>query len=120
MLTLQRFDTATGNSLQGVVICGGDVKFSNKVKCFRGLIIAGGKVICNSSISLSADVSYTASVLKKCADSTDTDVSVVTREILKNYVKEEKDSSAEVKSSTLSDISYSDILEFQNWKKNVD
>ena len=66
------------------------------------------------------DRSYTASVLKKCADSTDTDVSVVTREILKNYVKEEKDSSAEVKSSTLSDISYSDILEFQNWKKNVD
>lgn len=113
-------DTATGNSLQGVVICGGDVKFSNKVKSFRGLIIAGGKVICNSSISLSADVSYTASVLKKCADSTDADVSVVTREILKNYVKEEKDSSAEVKSSTLSDISYSDILEFQNWKKNVD
>ena len=113
-------DTATGNSLQGVVICGGDVKFSNKVKSFRGLIIAGGKVICNSSISLSADVSYTASVLKKCADSTDTDVSVVTRETLKNYVKEEKDGSAEVKSSTLSDISYSDILEFQNWKKNVD
>ena len=35
-------------------------------------------------------------------------------------VKEEKDSSAEVKSSTLSDISYSDILEFQNWKRNVE
>lgn len=113
-------DTASGNSLQGIVICGGDVKFSKNVKSFRGLIIAGGKVICDNSISISADVTYTASVLKKCSESTETDVSVVTREILKNYVKEEKDSGAEVKSSTLSDISYSDILEFQNWKKNVE
>ena len=40
--------------------------------------------------------------------------------MINGSVKEEKDSSAEVKSSTLSDISYSDILEFQNWKKNVD
>lgn len=112
--------TGSATSLQGVVICGGDVKFSDKVKSFRGLIIAGGKVICNSSISITADVSYTASLLQKCSESTDTDISVITREILKNYTIEKKDSSAEVKSSTLSDISYNDILAFQNWKKNVE
>jgi len=110
----------SATSLQGVVICGGDVKFSDKVKSFRGLIIAGGKVICNSSISITADVSYTASLLQKCSESTDTDISVITREILKNYVTEKKNSNASVKSSTLSDISYNDILEFRNWKKNVE
>ena len=110
----------SATSLQGVVICGGDVKFSDKVKSFRGLIIAGGKVICNSSISITADVSYTASLLQKCSESTDTDISVITREILKNYVTEKKNSNASVKSSTLSDISYHDILEFRNWKKNVE
>ena len=110
----------SATSLQGVVICGGDVKFSDKVKSFRGLIIAGGKVICNSSISITADVSYTASLLQKCSESTDTDISVITREILKNYITEKKNSNASVKSSTLSDISYNDILEFRNWKKNVE
>ncbi len=110
----------SATSLQGVVICGGDVKFSDKVKSFRGLIIAGGKVICNSSISITADVSYTASLLQKCSESTDTDISVITREILKNYVTEKKNSNASGKSSTLSDISYNDILEFRNWKKNVE
>lgn len=118
-------------SVQGIVICGGDVKFTNKVKSFRGLIIAGGKVICNSSISITADVAYTASALKKFSEmkialkSGDKEedkifLGTVIKEVLKNYEIEEKDSSTEVKSSTLSDISYNDILEFRNWKKNVE
>lgn len=112
--------TAADGALQGIVICGGNVTFDKSVKSFRGMIISGAKIICNSSVDISADASFTATVLEECSKSDVEDLSLITREILKNYVKVDDKNNSEVSGSSLSDISYSDILAFQNWKKNVE
>lgn len=114
--------TATDGSLQGIIICGGNVTIDSSVKSFRGMIITGAKIICGNGvdIDISADASFTARVLEECAKSSNTKLSILTREILKNYEKIDESGDTEVNSSSLSDISYSDILMFQNWKKNVE
>ena len=112
--------TEADGSLQGIVICGGNVTFDSSVKSFRGMIISGAKIICNSSVEISADASFTANVLEACYKSSNTNLSLITREILKNYINVDDKNNSEVSGSTLSDISYSDILVFQNWKKNVE
>ena len=114
--------TATDGSLQGIIICGGNVTIDSSVKSFRGMIITGAKIICGNGvdIDISADASFTARVLEECAKSSNTKLSILTREILKNYEKVDESGETEVNSSSLSDISYSDILMFQNWKKNVE
>lgn len=114
--------TAEDGSLQGIIICGGNVTIDSSVKSFRGMIITGAKIICGNGvdIDISADASFTARVLEECAKSSNTKLSILTREILKNYEKIDESGDTEVNSSSLSDISYSDILMFQNWKKNVE
>lgn len=114
--------TAADGSLQGIIICGGNVTIDSSVKSFRGMIITGAKIICGNGvdIDISADASFTARVLEECAKSSNTKLSILTREILKNYVNVDEEGDTEVDSSSLSDISYSDILMFQNWKKNVE
>ena len=107
-------------SLQGIVICGGNVEFDSSVKSFKGLIIAGGKVICDNSISISADASYVAGLLQKCSENEDENINVITREILKNYTATKEENKSEVSGVSISDISYEDILSFNNWKKNVE
>ncbi len=84
------------------------------------MIISGAKIICNSSVDISADASFTATVLEECSKSDVEDLSLITREILKNYVKVDDKNNSEVSGSSLSDISYSNIIAFQNWKKNVE
>ena len=105
-------------SLQGIVICGGNVGFDSSVKSFKGLIIAGGKVICDNSISISADASYVAGLLQKCSENEDENINVITREILKNYTATKEENKSEVSGVSISDISYEDILSFNNWKMN--
>ncbi len=107
-------------SLQGIVICGGNVGFDSSVKSFKGLIIAGGKIICDNSISISADASYVAGLLQKCSENEDENINVITREILKNYAATKDENKSEVSGVSISDISYEDILSFNNWKKNVE
>lgn len=108
-------------TLQGIVICGGDVTFDSSVKQFRGMVIAGGKVIINNSTNISADASYIANLLKKCAESTDEKVNCITsKKILKQYEAVDEENKSEVTGVSISDISYQDILSFQNWKKNVE
>ena len=82
--------TAEDGSLQGIIICGGNVTIDSSVKSFRGMIITGAKIICGNGvdIDISADASFTARVLEECAKSSNTKLSILTREILKNYEKD--------------------------------
>lgn len=109
--------------VKGIVISGGDVTFGDDVTSFTGLIIAGGKVIIDNSISISSDANYVAGVLQDCYDSTDTKYTVLTAEsggIIKNFESSSNSANASVTSVSISDISYGDILVFENWKKNVE
>lgn len=106
--------------LQGIVIATGNVTFDKTVKSFRGLIITGSKLKCHYDVSLSADATYVANLLQSCSESTDEDINLITKEILLKYQAVGDGNSSTVTGSSISDISYQDILVFENWKKNVE
>lgn len=103
---------------KGIIIAGGEVSFSSNVKSFKGLIISGSKIKIDHVMDITADANYVATLLKKCAE--DSDVSIVTSTVLKNYVNKKEETKSEGSTVSISDISYEDILAFQNWKRNVE
>lgn len=107
-------------SFQGIIIAGGNVRFDENVKSFRGMIITGSKLIIDHNISISADAAFVANLLEQCSESTDEKLNTLTTKVLKNYTSSKSEGNTEVTGASISDISYEDILVFQNWKKNVE
>ena len=107
-------------SFQGIIIAGGNVRFDENVKSFRGMIITGSKLIIDHNMSISADAAFVANLLEQCSESTDEKLNTLTTKVLKNYTSSKSEGNTEVTGASISDISYEDILVFQNWKKNVD
>ena len=107
-------------SFQGIIIAGGNVRFDENVKSFRGMIITGSKLIIDHNMSISADAAFVANLLEQCSESTDEKLNTLTTKVLKNYTTSKSEGNTEVTGASISDISYEDILVFQNWKKNVE
>ena len=107
-------------SFQGIIIAGGNVRFDENVKSFRGMIITGSKLIIDHNMSISADAAFVATLLEQCSESTDEKLNTLTTKVLKNYTSSKSEGNTEVTGASISDISYEDILVFQNWKKNVE
>lgn len=107
-------------SFQGIIIAGGNVRFDKNVKSFRGMIITGSKLIIDHNMSISADAAFVANLLEQCSESTDEKLNTLTTKVLKNYTSSKSEGNTEVTGASISDISYEDILVFQNWKKNVE
>lgn len=107
-------------SFQGIIIAGGNVRFDENVKSFRGMIITGSKLIIDHNMSISADAAFVANLLEQCSESTDEKLNTLTTKVLKNYTSSKSEDNTEVTGASISDISYEDILVFQNWKKNVE
>lgn len=107
-------------SFQGIIIAGGNVRFDENVKSFRGMIITGSKLIIDHNMSISADAAFVANLLEQCSESTDEKLNTLTTTVLKNYTSSKSEGNTEVTGASISDISYEDILVFQNWKKNVE
>lgn len=107
-------------SFQGIIIAGGNVRFDENVKSFRGMIITGSKLIIDHNMSISADAAFVANLLEQCSESTDEKLNTLTTKVLKNYTSSKSEGNKEVTGASISDISYEDILVFQNWKKNVE
>jgi len=107
-------------SFQGIIIAGGNVRFDENVKSFRGMIITGSKLIIDHNMSISADAAFVANLLEQCSESTDEKLNTLTTNVLKNYTSSKSEGNTEVTGASISDISYEDILVFQNWKKNVE
>lgn len=107
-------------SFQGIVIAGGNVRFDDNVKSFRGMIITGSKLIIDHNMSISADAAFVANLLEQCSESSDKKLNTLTTKVLKNYTSSKSEGNTEVTGASISDISYEDILVFQNWKKNVE
>lgn len=107
-------------SFQGIIIAGGNVRFAKNVKSFRGMIITGSKLIIDHNMSISADAAFVANLLEQCSESTDEKLNTLTTKVLKNYTSSKSEGNTEVTGASISDISYEDILVFQNWKKNVE
>lgn len=107
-------------SFRGIIIAGGNVRFDENVKSFRGMIITGSKLIIDHNMSISADAAFVANLLEQCSESTDEKLNTLTTKVLKNYTSSKSEGNTEVTGASISDISYEDILVFQNWKKNVE
>jgi hypothetical protein len=106
--------------MEGIIVTSGNVTFDSSVKSFRGLIITGSKLIVDHDMTIMADASFVANLLQKCSESGDENLSKVTTKVLKGYVASSSKDSFAVTGSSISDISYEDILVFENWKRNVE
>ena len=109
-------------SFRGIIVTTGNVRFGKNVKSFKGLIISGAKVYLDHSMTLSADPLYISGLIDKyIGDDSLKDAkgdSILKHTLIRSQ-SDEKEKTKEVNGVTISDISYEDILEFQNWKKNV-
>ena len=84
------------------------------------MIITGSKLIVDHDVTITADAAFVANLLETCSESSDKDWNTITTKVLKNYTSSKSEGNSEVTGASISDISYEDILVFQNWKRNVE
>lgn len=121
----------TGNSTQktvknanvtGIIITKGDVTFSDNVKSFTGMIIAGGKVYVGKNMTNISSASATCrEILRQCASSDEAEC-VYFVNVFKEYSSTEKsegEASVDENKVGIDTISYTDVVSVQNWIKNV-
>lgn len=115
-------------NVKGLVICKGDVTFSDDVKSFEGLIVSGGKIIVNGSRDFTANEEIIKSILRECYETmgeTGNSNREMVYKIFRGY-KEIMDSESSTGGDqaeslkSISAIQFEDILGFKNWTKNVD
>lgn len=120
--------TIKDKDAMGIIICKGDVTFDTDVESFNGLVVAGGKIIINHSMTLAANEQIVKKTLEQCDDSRQykgsDDISEVCdlfQQFVSSYSETEvKDEIATDSMKSISAVQFEDILGFKNWKKNVD
>ena len=112
--------------VKGIILTKGDVTFEDNVKSFEGLIVSGGKVYMYGAITnMASSPEICRAIIKECQLSSDENCQKLLK-IIKGYentvLEEIPESGAaddtEVKS--IENIDYSDVVRFDNWKKNVE
>lgn len=120
-------DFADGN-VKGMVICKGDVTFTDDVKSFEGLIVSGSKIKVEHSMTLTANEEIVKTILRECDESQLNAgsknyfaVCELFQQYQSVYKPKEDDGSIETESAkSISAVQFEDILSFANWMKNVD
>lgn len=128
---LNEGDVKVGNdgsgkkALKGIVICKGDVTFGTEVSSFEGIIVTGGKIIVTHDIDFIANEEVIKSVLRICEDNSATGNEYEQiLSLFRSYSGGENDNTTvnvdhSESTKTISTIQFEDIIEFSNWKKNV-
>ncbi|MBR4514947.1 MAG: hypothetical protein IKO61_08695 [Lachnospiraceae bacterium] len=119
-------DATDNGVVRGIVVTRGDVIFNSNVKSFEGLIIAGGKVVIDNNYlsQITASPEICKAVLRECMFSGDPDAKIVLAAFkgyeqyvgMDNSISEEDQEAAK----KIENIDYSDVVWFDNWKKNVE
>lgn len=115
-----------GVNIKGMIICRGDVKFDSKVKSFEGIIVTGGKIYVDHDMDFVANEEVIKGLLRTCEENRKEKPEY--EQILKlfrsyggNESQDELTNLDNSESATnISTVQFADILEFSNWKKNVD
>lgn len=127
--------TSSSGTVKGIIIAKGDVKFNNqnnllgdkRVTSFEGIIVSGGKIIVDHDMDFIANEEIVKAILRACEDgrkdSKDKYSQILS--LFRNYGGDEstteiKDKENYENTRSISTIQFEDILEFDNWKKNVD
>ncbi len=112
-------------NIKGIVICRGDVTFTDDVENFEGLIVAGGKIYVTHSMSFIANEEIIKSILRECDErQIEYKSGVKFYELFRQYKSFYVDNTGDgdVTTKSLRDISsvqFEDIIGFRNWVKNV-
>jgi len=116
--------------LKGLIICKGDVVFGKDVESFEGLIVSGGKIKIDHSMTVSSNEEIIKSILRECDESQKYGknsnknlfkICELFQKYQSIYVDENnKDAIDVVTTKNISAVQFEDILAFDNWKKNVD
>ena len=119
-------DAEDNGIVRGIIVTRGDVVFNANVKSFEGLIVAGGKVVIDNNYiaQITASPEICKAVLRECMFSADPDAKIVLSAFkgyeqyvgMDNSISEEDQEAAK----KLENIDYSDVVWFDNWKKNVE
>ena len=113
--------------VRGMIITEGDVIFDDNVRQFEGLIVSGGKVVINKSVTqITASSEICKAIINECILTSKTEFKKILK-LFRGYEKfADADASgegagvAEEESKKIESIEYSDIVKFDNWMKNVD
>ncbi len=115
----------SGN-VKGIVIAKGDVTFDQNVNSFEGIIISGSKIIVDHSVDFVANEEIVKSILRICEDKrANGNIYDHILSLFRSYGGDESTNDTKVDKNyettrTISTIQFEDIVEFNNWKKNVE
>lgn len=112
--------TGTDGKIMGLIIAKGDVNFSDDTLTrFEGLVISGSKIKVNHQMNFIANPEIIKTILRT-ADSTKGMVDDYSKicEIFKDYSS--STSGGTSGSASAGNIEVGDILQYENWKKNIE
>ena len=106
--------------VMGVVLCRGNVDFDSNVKEFHGLIVTSGKIKISNSVKIIANHEIVKAVIEECGKSNNNFHNFL--DLFKKDYKVTADVPPDddiVSMKSLSSVQYEDILQYDNWNKNV-
>lgn len=110
--------TGTDGKVQGMIIARGDVTFDSSVKKFEGLIIAGGKIKVDHAMDFVANEEVVKTILRTVDGEKDNPTQ--DRSWLCSIFKDYVSTSGTGGDTSVSNIGIGDIIQYENWKKNVE
>lgn len=112
--------TVSTDKMKGIIVCKGDVTFTDAVKEFEGLIVAGGKIKVNHSMDFLANREVVKAILRYEDEHNDTNGICALFRQYQRATTVTPDSGTAIPMKSISAVIYEDVLAFNNWKKNVD
>ena len=101
----------------GIILTKGDVTFASDVKRFEGLIVSGSKIKVDHPMDFVANAEIVKTVLATAdASKGDADDYSDICEIFKDYTAD----STTTEDKSVGSIEIGDVLQYENWKKNVE
>lgn len=113
--------TGSNGKLMGLVIAKGDVNFNDDtVKRFEGLVITGSKIKVDHQMDFVANAEIVKTILRTAEGTKGNTVGDYSSicEIFKDYNPEEGGSSES--GTSIGYIEVGDVIQYENWKKNVE
>ena len=109
--------TGSSGKIMGIILTKGNVTFDSDVRRFEGLIVSGSKIKVDHAMDFVANAEIVKTVLATAdASKGDADDYSDICEIFKDYTAD----STNAENKSVGSIEIGDVLQYENWKKNVE